>query len=454
MTLITSCSEFLNVLPKGQRIPQTLADYEALIRDESNNMTENVAQALYLMNDQFMGIFAKSYDFLGCANYTWDESKDRIELNKTDEPTFYGQYRAISNCNLILEHYQEATQATESEKREVAAYATVLRAMSYYTLVNYYCDAYTAATADNTSGIPLIESANINAPYKQVSVGKIYNFITTTVEAVLGDLPTKSMTILHPSKGAAYALLARVYLQMGDYEKALGYANSALKENNELYDWVTFYNTYKEDIEDPESYTNLPGPMGYEYVENYNYRHGPNYWPDVDPSIPIHRAERFEDGDAKAAARWKYINDGMEEYMIGITIGYINFGGMTTVEVYLIKAECLARAGKLNEAMDVLDIVRKTRILPEYYIKLNASTLDEAITLIMRTKANELIQTIVPFADAKRLNAEGKWPVSLVRTDGGVEQKLSPNSHLWTMPFPNGAISISGNGTLTQNVSK
>ena len=62
-----------------------------------------------------------------------------------------------------------------------------------------------------------------------------------------------------------------------------------------------------------------------------------------------------------------------------------------------------------SAAMDVLNKVRKTRILPEIYQPLQASTLTEAIDLIRRTKDNELIFTIVPFADARRFNAEGTF---------------------------------------------
>ena len=127
---------------------------------------------------------------------------------------------------------------------------------------------------------------------------------------------------------------------------------------------------------------------------------------------------------------------------------------MTTVEVYLIKAECLARQGKVAEAMKVLNKVRQTRILPEVYQPLTATTEAEAMPLIIRTKQNEMIMTSVPFCDARRLNAEGKYPVTLTKTLEGKPVTLSPSSHLWTFPIPLGAIGNSGNGTIHQNVAK
>ena len=146
-----------------------------------------------------------------------------------------------------------------------------------------------------------------------------------------------------------------------------------------------------------------------------------------------------------------------DTYYQGLAKGYFNGAGLTTCEVYLIKAECLARQVTGNDfstAMDVLNKVRKTRILPEIYQPLQASTLTEAIDLIRRTKDNELIFTIVPFADARRFNAEGTFARALSKTWEGQTYTLTPASHLWIMPFPAGAVQNPGNGTITQNVSK
>lgn len=221
-----------------------------------------------------------------------------------------------------------------------------------------------------------------------------------------------------------------------------------------LYDWIAFYNEHQSNIEDPNSYTTMPSPMGFDYVENYNFRHGTMCYSSNDQNIPVHRAELFEEGDAKALARWKYRVWGSDKYMSGMLKGFFNLGGMTTVEVYMIKAECLARADKISEAMSIVNKVRKTRILPSFYSELSATTKDEAIPCIFKIKRNELINTIVPFADAKRLNSEGKWPITLTKNVDGVEYELTPESHLWTMTFPLGAVKYSGNGTITQNVDK
>ena len=229
---LTSCNDYLDIVPKGNKIPTTLADFEALLRDEYTIGYIPVTNSLYLLNDKFVGQSSLTSVTLTSANYLWNETADRIVLNNQDEGTYYRSYMAISTCNLLLEHVPVATEATDSERNEVMAYAKVIRAMSYYILANYYADTYVSATAGTKLSVPLITSADINAPHKQVTIQEIYDFMIKDVkEAIQQGLPQQSRTVIHPNLGAAYAFLARVYLQMANYEEALKYADMALEQN-------------------------------------------------------------------------------------------------------------------------------------------------------------------------------------------------------------------------------
>jgi starch-binding outer membrane protein, SusD/RagB family len=454
--LSTSCEKYLSIVPKGEKIPKTLQDFEALLRDEYTCQVTNVDQATILLNDRYVSSMYQNYYPLWGANYNWDESADRVTLNNSDEATYYNTYAAISSCNLIIENAPTATEADEAQKNEVTAYAKVIRSMCYFVLVNYYADTYDQSTAATKLSVPLITSAEVGAPSKQVTIQEMYDFIINNVKQVIdaGYLPQQALTILHPGLGAANAFLARVYLQMGNYTEALNYANKALEQNNKLFDWTAYYASYQSQIEDPISYVSTPSPFGFDYIENYNFRHGRNYYYSNEENLLVGRASGFEVGDARFASRWKYYTIGSDVYYISTTSGFFNYGGMTTVEVYLIKAECLARAGQYSAAMDVLNTVRKTRILASNYADLAASTEKQAIDYIRRTKDNELIMSIVPFADARRFNKEGTYARTLTKTVDEVNLSLSPSSHLWTMPFPMGAINNPGNGTIKQNVDR
>jgi len=450
----TSCSGYLDEVPKGQKIPETLADFEALLRDEYTCQRVDVTQSCLLMNDRYPSSSSLNYYPLWKANYMWDETADRIKLNSSDESAYYVSYASIASCNLIIEHAPSATNATDSEKNILIAQARIIRAMNYFNLVNYYADTYDVNTASTKLAVPVISSADINAPSTQVTIKELYDYILKEISESIPNLPEKSATILHPNISVAYAFYARVYLQMSDYTNALKYANEALKINNKLYDWVAYYESNKAQILNPTSYTTTSSPYSYTYVENYIYRHGSTYYAATEYNIPVARATRFEDGDARFAARWKIKTVGTDTYYAGTTRGYFNYGGITTTEMYLIKAECLARNNDLQGAMDALNAVRKTRILPAKYQDLAATSIQDAVKKIWKTKENELIFSIIPFADARRLNLDSNYARTFTKTINGTTYTLTPTSHLWTMPFPMGATSNPGNGTLTQNVDK
>src|SRR5690606_36389631 len=142
------------------------------------------------------------------ANHLWDETADRIALNRSDEGTYYSGYAAISSFNLIIENALNTTEATEAEQRELWATAKVLRAMSYFNLANYYADTYEASTASEKLSVPVITSADINAPSEQVSIQELYDFVLNDMEEALPYLSPAFSTVLHPNLGTGYAFLA------------------------------------------------------------------------------------------------------------------------------------------------------------------------------------------------------------------------------------------------------
>lgn len=450
----TSCDDFLSDVPKGQKTPTSYADFEAFLRDEYSVHREDAGQASILLNDRYPTLNNLNYYEMWAANYYWDETADRIFLNKSDETTYYAGYGGISAFNLIIENAPSFTDCTDAQRKELVAQARVLRAMNYFTLVNYYSDTYVSSTAASKGGVPLITSASVGAPHTQPSVQGIYDFILTDLTESYNDLPAVAATELHPNRATADAFMARVYLQMGNYAEALSHAEKALSVNDNLYDWCAYYAQHEDAILNPTNTSTLPAPNEFGYCENYNYRHGSSSYSSRIQHLNNDRAAMFEEGDARFLAQWKSYNAGNEQYYRGITSGMINYAGMGTVEVYMIKAECLARTNNVPEAMNVLNKVRQSRILADVYKPLTATTEAEAMPLIIRTKRNEMILTIVPFCDARRLNAEGKYLIEPTKSEAGKPSKLSANSHLWTFPFPQGAVENPGNGSIQQNVAK
>lgn len=455
MMLMSSCNDYIDVLPKGMRIPTTLQDFEALMRNEYSANYLACAQALYLLNDKFVGTNAcRNQDNLTTCHYMWKEDRDRTLLNASTEDVFDNGYGIIGVMNTIIENAPGATDATDAEKNEVLAYAYAVRAFVLFQIVNYYADAYDPVKADATPGVPLIYSANLNAPWHQGSVKEVYDQILSDFnKSIELGVPEKAMTAVQPDRGAVEAGLARVYLSMREYDKALAHAEAALDRNSRLFDWNDFYAQYKDRVDNPDDYNKITSPMDHVNVENFWFCSGngnPNY-PCSDIDIPEERRAMFEPGDVRALCRWKKYQSQADVYYRGMLTGYYNLSGIATPEVYLIKAECQVRKGNITDGLETLDTVRKTRLAPDSYTPSAASDEGEAIAKIRRAKADELINSIYPFIDAKRLNAEGKYTVTITKTFDDKAYTLSPTSHLWTMVFPANAINRPGNGTLTQN---
>ena len=305
LACLCSCDDYLSNVPKGQKIPTTLNDFSVMLADEYTNCREDVTQAILLLNDRYVSDGNLSYYELWNANYFWNEDADRVAMNKSDETTYYNGYAGISTANLLIENAPTATEATDAERGQVVAQAKILRAMKYFTLVNYYSKTYDAATAATDGGVPLITSAEVGASYTQPSVQGIYDFILQDINEALPALPEKALNVLYADKATAYALAARVHLQMGHYQEALTNADEALKRNNQLFDWVQFYNDNADILSAPDVYQTITSPMGFDYVENYIFCHGNSSYSGNDLQMREDRGSRFEQGDAHFMSRWK-----------------------------------------------------------------------------------------------------------------------------------------------------
>lgn len=451
----TACNDFLNEIPKGEKIPTTWEDYNAFMRNTQSYF--ELDQLLFLTGDYFRSENALNTNELTRANYLFLEDVNRTLINSTDNKPYYSAYEMMFYWNLIAEEGMNTTNATDQQRRMLVAQAKVLRAMTYHYIVNYHADQYWTDTKNKLS-VPLILSASVEAPSPQATLQQVYDQMISDLTTAIPDLPEHGETILHPTQAAGYGMLARVYLSMGNYTEARKAAESALAINDRLYDWVKFYNDEKARIENTSvwsAYTEVNPEI--DNCENYVYHAaGITYWPGQSGAtltLPVERAAKFEDGDIRLLAHWRYYITGAGvEYYRGIYGNEPNFGGIRSAEMYYIKAECQARDGEWEDALETVNTVRRTRFLPDKYTDLTASNQTEAINKIIDDKANEFVQTQVIFCDYRRLNKEGLYPRTLTKTSGGKTYTLMPNSHLWIMPYPAQVLNNPGNNPIVQTV--
>ena len=118
---LTSCDDYLSDTPKGEKIPETYADFEALLRNEYTNHRIDATQPIVLLNDRYLTQSNLAYYIYWAANYNWDEQADRIQLNNKDEGAYYNADGGISTFNLIIEHAAELTECSEQQRQELVA---------------------------------------------------------------------------------------------------------------------------------------------------------------------------------------------------------------------------------------------------------------------------------------------------------------------------------------------
>src|SRR5690606_22410186 len=92
---------------------------------------------------------------------------------------------------------------------------------------------------------------------------------------------------------------------------------------------------------------------------------------------------------------------------------------LTTVDMYLTRAECPLRGGSgdVAAALAILDRIRERRIDPEGYTPLPVGSKADAIAALKRVARQENFATSKNFIDMKRWNAsEPEWQSTLTKT--------------------------------------
>lgn len=134
------------------------------------------------------------------------------------EWTYGYLYRAIGYCNVALQEIPKISAETDPEfdatliKKRLAEVRFV-RAYNYFTLTQMY------------GGVPLVD--HVLSPNEfampRASIAEIYDLIKSDLEIAINDLPTKSQwgasNVGRASKGAAQALMAKVFLYESSYAK-------------------------------------------------------------------------------------------------------------------------------------------------------------------------------------------------------------------------------------------
>lgn len=144
---------------------------------------------------------------------------DNFTLSPTNafaESLWKGHYNGIGAANQALAAIEAATTLDEETKTQFVGEVRFLRGYLYFNLVRMF------------GGVPLVlrvprdaTDANSDPAFKtRASLADTYNTIVTDLQFAADHLPLRSQSAVgHANKGAAQALLAKVYMYQDNWEK-------------------------------------------------------------------------------------------------------------------------------------------------------------------------------------------------------------------------------------------
>jgi len=194
-----------------------LADYRGLQYGSFTQSTEVMCDAF----NATIG-FGNNYGSVHRADYTFTPSDTYVESMWGSHYIAIKDYNiAIANCKLVAD---DAPHKPAADYLEGLAY--FCRASSYLTLARHFGKDYDPATAETDLCVPLVLKYDQAEKPFRATVKEVYDQIfddLSLAEELLAESPGAVRSVV-PTIVAVYALMARYYLDVEDYQSAASYA--------------------------------------------------------------------------------------------------------------------------------------------------------------------------------------------------------------------------------------
>ncbi len=440
---LTSCDNYVDIKTEGTLTPEETINYRYLLNNTSD--FDNSYPLVDIMPDDIVirddhaEYFQENYGTNSYyrpyrETYKWADS-----IYYTGEPDYNlnVMYSSLYISNVVISEVLNSNNGTEEEKLALRGEALVHRADMFLNLVNIFGKAYDVNTSSTDPGIPIFTSPTVDGEITRASVEEVYTQIVSDLTEAINSGLTEVQSgrnVAFPSLASAYALLARTYLYMGNYDKALINAENALGLQNTLlnledYIGVSDYNFPKR-YQNPElilskksttSYINSPLllSLSNELLNSFD----PNdlrYQLFTRP-MGIMTYDAYSEGRA---------------FCKEILTGEARNAGPTVPEVMLIKAECLARANNPSEAMSTINELRKKRFKVADYVDLTATDAEDALVKVLQERRRELMaKGGFRWFDLKRLNKDSRFAKTITHTYLDETFTLEPGGNRYQFPF-------------------
>ncbi|SFU01857.1 SusD family protein [Algoriphagus locisalis] len=419
---LISCNDFLDEKPsKSLVVPTTPEDIQALLDGDG------------LMNSDAFTLFLQSDDFeLGDAGAAelddWQRNAVfwKGEIDNPDGVTleYRNSYEKIFVSHYVMEQVK-GFEDSSPQTNELMGQALFYRAYGYFTLAQLFMPDYRMAKESEEEIVPLRSESQLDVDVPMATVSQMYAEIVSDLEQAISLLPETAKYVTRPSRVAAYALLSRVNLAMGDYEKALESSTAALAIRSELMDYNTIdtVNTYPIPFLNEEIIFN-----GIQTAYSFSFS-----------TNLLVNSEIYESYDAMDLRKPLYFmlnSEGSPNFTGSYNGNFELFSGIAVDELMLTAAECTVRAGDLQAGMDYLNKLLETRWVTGYYVPYVASSQQEAMDIILMERRKSLLYRSTRWMDLKRLSNEPLFHKILKREVSSFSGSLDLSQEAYALKIP------------------
>ena len=243
--LFTGCDKYLDLQP-SQNVDENIA----LTSDENVKVVLQGAYSQFALPGIYGGNLLRNAELLGGnGEIKWVGTyidprqlfnKTILTTNSEVEVQWRDSYEVINTVNNIL---SALGKVKEADRARVEGEALFLRSLMYFDLVRFFADQYQFGVANTQMGVPLVLTpTGVLSESNFVTrntVDEVYNQVIGDLISAASKLPEENGFYAYASSGAANALLARVYLQKGDYAKARDAANTVI--GSDMYSLTPTY---------------------------------------------------------------------------------------------------------------------------------------------------------------------------------------------------------------------
>jgi hypothetical protein len=455
LAFMPACEKFTDITPKGKNLLGNVTDLDQLLNYQFSGETAlETGPVSTLVNDLYPYVtsvpntVSLPVKTINSILLTWDEREDLAALTVSDDMynEFYSIIGKVANPVLLM---ADAAKGDRKLAERLKAEAYVLRAYFHYLAVNIYAKAYNPLTAGSTGGVPYAKETDpLSTPNTKCSVQQVYDFILEDLRSAR-ELNSLAQPPANPSrvgKAFAYAVEAKARISMHDFPGAETAASNALALQNTVED-------HRDNlVPSVNMVTGMPGLFferpELQSPEELFYASGtdilfngltPGLSDALGPtSIFLNRTPNLN------AESFSFYGLAGIDMPFGLNI-YFNASGLSTVDMYLVLAECKIRAGDIHGAMEILNNIRQKRNDP--CTPLAAANKSEAFAILKQVTRTENWFGPKHFISLKRWNTEEEYKTTLRKTLLGVEYELRPDSPLWVFPFPRNATGYNPNLT-------